>query len=694
MKNTRAKANHTEVDIAERVETLRKMLHEHNYRYHVLDNPSIPDAEYDKLFQELMSLEAEYPALQRLDSPTLRVGATPLKLFPEVKHTLPMLSLDNAFSEQSVRDFDTRIRERLEAADLKLADDLAYTCEPKIDGLAVSLLYENGIFVQGATRGDGTTGEQITENLRTVSAIPLALRQTKEGKPFPALLEVRGEVYMSKAAFVALNQAAEKKGEKVFANPRNAAAGSIRQLNSQITAERALGFFAYALARPEIKVTTHSQHLNQLKEWGFPISPEVRVVKGVAGCLEYYAGMQTKRAELPYEIDGVVYKVDSLDLQEKLGFVSRAPRWAIAHKFPAEEMLTEVLDVEFQVGRTGALTPVARLKPVLVGGVTVSNATLHNMDEIKRKDIRVHDVVVVRRAGDVIPEVVSVINDQRPLHAKPVSLPKRCPVCGSDIEKLEGEAIARCTGGLGCVAQSIESIRHFASRRAMNIEGLGDKIVTLLVDVGLVTSVADLYDLKLEDLSSLERMGEKSATNLIQAIQKSKNTTFSKFLYALGIREVGETTARSLSTHFDDCKSIQKASEQSLQEIPDIGPVVAAHIHTFFKQAHNLEVIQRLLKAGITWAHNAPKKTTASKKLLGKTFVLTGTLNTLTREDAKEKLLALGATVSESVSKKTSFVVVGDNQGSKLTKAESLGVSIITETELLKLFQDLGLVLG
>lgn len=670
-----------------RIETLKKALNEHNYRYYVLDSPTIPDSEYDKLFRELLALEKEHPELQSLDSPTLRVGARPLKLFPEVVHAVPMLSLDNAFSEQVVRDFDTRIRERLKTTGFKDADEIAYTCEPKIDGLAVSLLYENGIFVQGATRGDGTTGEQITENLRTVSAIPLVLRQTTKGEAIPKLLEVRGEVYMPKSAFLALNKAAEEKGEKVFANPRNAAAGSIRQLNSQITAGRALGFFAYALARPALQEKTHSQNLYQLQDWGFPISPEVRVVTGINECLEYFSDMQLKRNGLPYEIDGVVYKVDSLNLQEKLGFISRAPRWAVAHKFPAEEMLTEVLDIEFQVGRTGALTPVARLKPVLVGGVTVSNATLHNMDEIQRKDIRIHDIVIVRRAGDVIPEVVSVIGEARPLQAQSVSLPKHCPICGSDVEKLEGEAIARCTGGLGCVAQSKESIRHFASRRAMNIEGLGDKIVTLLVDVGLVKSVADLYDLNVEDIASLERMGEKSATNLIQAIQKSKKTTFNKFLYALGIREVGETTARSLSTHFNDCKAIQTVSEENLQEIPDIGPVVAAHIHTFFKQTHNLEVIQRLLKAGIIWPQTMHKKLTETKRFLGKTFVLTGTLNALTREEAKEKLIELGATVSDSVSKKTSYVVVGDNAGAKLTKAQGLGIPILTETELLALLK-------
>ncbi len=676
-------------EIASQINALRLALHEHNYRYYVLDNPSIPDAEYDKLFHELLSLETKNPDLQSMDSPTMRVGAPPLKLFAEVQHTIPMLSLDNAFTEQSVYDFDVRIRERLQAEGIPTQYEnlLRYSCEPKLDGLAVSLLYEDGIFVQGATRGDGSVGEQITENLRTVSAIPLKLRVS--GLKW---LEVRGEVFMPKAAFLALNQEAEAKGEKLFANPRNAAAGSLRQLNSQITAKRSLSFFAYSLARCEDESAksmgkTHTQNLEKLREWGFPISPEVMCVQGIENCLAYYAAVQAKRGQLPYEIDGVVYKVDSIDLQQKLGFVSRAPRWAIAHKFPAEEMLTEVLDIEFQVGRTGALTPVSRLKPVFVGGVTVSNATLHNMDEVERKDIRIHDTVIVRRAGDVIPEVVSVILDQRPKHTRRIKLPSHCPVCGSDIEKLEGEAIARCTGGLGCAAQCKESIRHFASRRAMNIEGLGDKIVNALVDVGWVKSVADLYDLKAEDLAQLERMGEKSAEKLVGAIQKSKSTTFAKFLYALGIREVGEATALSLSLHFSDCDTIENTSEESLQQIQDIGPVVAAHIHTFFKQPHNLEVIERLLKIGITWPLLVKEKINTDSPVFGKTFVLTGTLSTLSREDAKERLITLGAKLSESVSKKTNYVVVGDAPGSKKVKAETLGVPILEEEAFLKLIQ-------
>lgn len=676
---------------ATRVEELRRALHEHNYHYYVLDNPIIPDSEYDKLFQELLALEAQYPTLQRLDSPTLRVGAPPLKLFPQVIHTIPMLSLDNAFNEQAVQEFDIRVRDRLQAAGVDLAQ-IVYSCEPKLDGLAVSLIYEDGVFVQGATRGDGAQGEQITENLRTVSTIPLVLRSaaSQKGETFPRRLEVRGEVFMPKSAFLALNKQAEAKGEKQFANPRNAAAGSLRQLNSQITAKRSLGFFAYSLAYVEPANAevgkTHSQQLDQLIQWGFPVSSEVRVVEGVLGCLAYYTNMQEKRVRLPYEIDGVVYKVDSLALQEILGFVSRAPRWAIAHKFPAEEMLTEILDVEFQVGRTGALTPVARLKPVLVGGVTVSNATLHNMDEVQRKDIRIHDIVVVRRAGDVIPAVVSVIIDQRPHDALPVQLPAHCPVCGSDVEKREGEAIARCTGGLGCAAQCKESIGHFASRRAMYIDGLGDKLINVLVDAGLVKSVADLYTLTIPDISELERMGQKSAEKVIEAIQKSKKTTFAKFLYALGIREVGEATALSLSRHFKDCDAIRHASIEALQEIPDIGPIVAVHIHTFFKQTHNLEVIQRLLEEGIAWPIEVLKATHAEHAdITGKTFVLTGTLTTLSREEAKERLIALGGKISESVSKKTDYVVVGESPGSKRAKAETLGVPILEETAFLSL---------
>jgi DNA ligase (NAD+) len=666
--------------ILKHAKALRAELNAHNYRYHVLNSPTIPDTEYDHLFQELQQLEFQHPELKTIDSPTQRVGAPPLKNFPEVQHLVPMLSLDNAFSEEAVREFDKRIHDRL-----KLALDIQYICEPKLDGLAVTLLYENGVFVTGATRGDGVTGEQITENLRTISVIPLEL----QGKNFPAFLEVRGEVFMPKAGFEALNKNALKKGEKQFVNPRNAAAGSLRQLDSQITAKRPLNFFAYALARVEgwdKELETQSESLSQLKHWGFPICPENRVVKDISSCLAFYQVLMERRHALPYQIDGIVYKVDNLALQRQLGFISRAPRFAIAHKFPAEEAITELLDVEFQVGRTGTLTPVARLKPVFVGGVTVSNATLHNMDEIERKDIRIHDTVILRRAGDVIPEVAASVLERRPHNAKHIVLPAHCPVCGSDVIREDGEAAARCMGGLGCSAQQKERILHFAARRAMNIDGLGLKIVDQLVDVGLVKTVVDIYKLKIDVLSTLEHMGLKSAENLIESINKSKQTTLSRFLFALGIREVGETTAQVLANHFPDLEAIMIADEETLQAVPDIGPVVAAHIMIFFRQADNLNVIQELRTSGVHW----PAKTTvaAAEPLKDKIFVLTGTLASLSREDGKERLQALGAKVTDSVSKKTDYVVAGTSPGSKLAKAESLGVQILDEDQFLAMIKD------
>lgn len=664
-----------------RAKALRSELNEHNYRYYVLDAPTVPDAAYDILFQELQQLELQYPALKTMDSPTQRVGAPPRKDFPEVTHVVPMLSLDNAFSEESVQDFDKRIHARL-----KTEGVIQYTCEPKLDGLAVTLLYENGIFVMGATRGDGVSGEQITENLRTISAIPLKLQGTK----IPLLLEVRGEVFMPTAGFETLNKNAIAKGEKQFANPRNAAAGSLRQLDSQITAKRPLNFFAYAIARVEgldQEFESQSESLNQLHQWGFPICPENQVAQGVWGCLAFYHVLMERRHSLPYQIDGIVYKVDNLDLQRQLGFVSRAPRFAIAHKFPAEEAITELLDVDFQVGRTGALTPVARLKPVFVGGVTISNATLHNMDEIERKNICIHDIVIVRRAGDVIPEVASSIIERRPSHAKQIALPTQCPVCGSDVIREAGEAAARCMGGLGCSAQQKEAILHFSARRAMNIDGLGSKIVDQLVDVGLVKTVADIYKLNIDVLSQLERMGLKSAENLIESINKSKKTTFPRFLFALGIREVGETTAQVLASHFPDLEAIRVADEVVLQAVPDIGPVVAAHIVMFFRQPDNLEVIQQLCASGVYWP--APtRKSIAEQPLKDQTFVLTGTLTSLSREHAKERLQALGAKISESVSKKTNYVVVGESPGSKLAKAESLGVKILDEDQFLAILNE------
>jgi DNA ligase (NAD+) len=668
--------------IQERVSILRKAIHEHNYRYHVLDNPIISDAEYDHLFQELRSLEKQYPELMTLDSPTLRVGAAPVKDFPEIKHTVPMLSLDNAFSEQDVQDFEERIKDRLKAE-----GELSFTCEPKLDGLAVTLIYEKGLLRIGATRGDGSVGEGITENIRTISTIPLKL----EGPDIPPLLEVRGEVFMPKAAFHALNLEAEQKGEKKFANPRNAAAGSVRQLDSAITAKRRLNFFAYGLAqveglkRPPFK--SHSETLNQLKEWGFPICPENKVVTGIKQCLAFYKKLQSKRANLPYEIDGVVYKIDCFVLQERLGFVSRAPRWAIAHKFPAEEASTTVLEIEFQVGRTGILTPVARLKPVFVGGATVSNATLHNMDEVVRKDVRIGDVVIIRRAGDVIPEVVSVVLEARTSHTEKVQILKYCPVCGSEVIREEGEAAFRCVGGLFCLAQRKEAIRHFASRRAMDIDGLGEKLVDQLVETNYVTHVAELYQLTEERLSSLERMGKKSAANLIAAIEKSKKTTYNRFLYALGIREVGEATALALTLHFQELAALRSANIDELQAVPDIGPVVAGHIFHFFREKHNITVINKLLESGIFWEKTEKANGLSVSKLAGLHFVLTGTLKSISRLEAKDTLIALGAKVSESVSKNTDYVVVGRDAGTKLKKAVALNIPVLEEEAFLKLLK-------
>lgn len=663
-------------EVRRRVEQLREEINRHNYLYYVLDRPEIPDAEYDRLVRELETLEERHPELITPDSPTQRVGAKPLKKFGEVKHDIPMLSLANAFSEQEVLDFDRRVRERLHI------DDIEYSAEPKLDGLAVSLLYENGLFTRGATRGDGMTGEDVTQNIRTISAVPLRLY----GKGYPKLLEVRGEVYLSKQAFAEINTKALAQGEKVFVNPRNAAAGSLRQLDPRITASRPLAFFCYGVGKVEGGAVSEqlSGILARLREWGLPVPHEQRVVQGVQGCLDYYRDLAARRHRLPFEIDGVVYKVNSLAQQEQLGFVSRAPRWAVAHKFPAQEELTEVLGIDAQVGRTGALTPVARLKPVFVGGVTVTNATLHNQDEIDRKDIRVGDTVIVRRAGDVIPEVVSVIKERRPTGTRPYHLPKHCPVCGADVVRAEGEAIARCSGGLFCPAQRKEAILHFASRRAMDIEGLGDKLVDQLVERKLIENPADLYTLTPQQLAELERMGEKSAANAHAALQHSKQTTLPRFLYALGIREVGEATALALAHHFGDLDAIMHADAETLQDVSDVGPVVAAHVEAFFHQRHNREVIAKLRAAGLRWPTIKPDHR-ARKPLQGKTFVLTGTLETMAREEAKEKLQALGAKVSGSVSSKTDYVVAGADPGSKLDKANQLGIAVLDEQALLKL---------
>lgn len=649
------------------IATLREQIDEHNYRYHVLDDPLISDAEYDKLFLKLKNLETEYPELITPDSPTQRVGAAPLKAFTQVKHDLPMLSLENAFAEEDVLAFDQRIHERL-----KITTPIEYCCEPKLDGIAISIRYEHGILTRAATRGDGETGEDVTENIKTISMIPLRLR----GKHHPSILDVRGEVFMSKKGFEKLNTHAEKMGEKIFANPRNAAAGSIRQLDPRITASRPLEIYCYGIG----VVTDYtlpdklSDILALLSTWGLRTSPLIKVMQGAEGCLDYYRKMAEKRPKLPFEIDGVVYKVNRIDLQNQLGFVSRAPRFAIAHKFPAEEAQTVIEAVEFQVGRTGAITPVARLKPVHVHGVTVSNATLHNMDEVERKDIHIGDTVIVRRAGDVIPEVVSVVKHKRTHAVKKIKLPKDCPVCHSAIEQIEGEAVARCTGGLICAAQRKESIKHFAARRAMDIEGLGDKLVEQLVDTNLITNVADIYVLTEAQLEDLERMGKKSAQNLLEQIEKSKATTFARFLYALGIREVGEATAKQLALYFKNLPALQSATEEQLQGVPDVGPVVAMHIAHFFQESHNRDVIKKLLKEGVHWEDVQESK---NVPLLGKTFVITGTLSDMSRDIAKERLEKLGAKVAGSVSAKTSYVVVGADPGSKYTKAKELGVEII-----------------
>lgn len=661
----------------ERVGQLRKLITEHNHRYYVLDEPNVPDAEYDRLFRELQALEIEHPHLASATSPTRRVGSAVETSFAEITHRIPMLSLDNAFSADELRDFDRRVRERLSSAD----SAIEYVCEPKLDGLAVSLHYEMGELVRAATRGDGYTGEDITANIRTIASVPLTLR----GADFPDTVEVRGEVYMPRAGFDKLNKRLAARGEKTFVNPRNAAAGSLRQKKSSVTAKRPLEMCAYSLAVIDESTLppTHWESLQQVSAWGFRINPEMSSACGVEQCLDAYEALMAKRDSLPYEIDGIVFKVNRLELQQRLGFVSRAPRWAIAQKFPAQEELTVVEDVEFQVGRTGAVTPVARLKPVFVGGVTVSNATLHNMDEVRRLDLHIGDTVFIRRAGDVIPKVVKVVFEERPANAKVVPFPALCPVCGSDVVQIEGEVIARCSGGLFCPAQRKEAIRHYASRKALDIEGLGDKWVDILVDSEKLATVADLYRLRKTDLTGLERMGDKSAGNLIAAIDKSRNPLLWRFLYALGIREVGEATAKGLAGHFGSLEAIAKATEEELQTVPDVGPIVAGHVRSFFEQTHNHDILQNLKQAGVVWQTQAI--TAKSMPLSGQTWVLTGTLEQMTRDQAKQQLEALGAKVAGSVSKKTSCVVAGEAAGSKLTKAQELGLTILNEQGLIDL---------
>ncbi|WP_426712815.1 NAD-dependent DNA ligase LigA [Cronobacter muytjensii] len=666
--------------IEEKLTQLRTTLRHHEFLYHVMDAPEVPDAEYDRLMRELRALEEAHPELVTPDSPTQRVGAAPLTEFSQVRHEVPMLSLDNVFDEASFLAFNKRVQDRL-----KSTDALVYCCELKLDGLAVSLLYENGLLVRAATRGDGTTGEDITLNVRTIRAIPLKLR----GDNIPARLEVRGEVFLPQAGFEKINEEARRTGGKVFANPRNAAAGSLRQLDPRVTAKRPLTFFCYGVGLLEggELPRSHMGRLQQFKAWGLPVSDRIRLVETPEEVLAFYHQVEADRPTLGFDIDGVVIKVDSLDLQEQLGFVARAPRWAVAFKFPAQEQMTTVREVEFQVGRTGAITPVARLEPVQVAGVLVSNATLHNADEIARLGLRIGDKVVIRRAGDVIPQVVNVVLSERPDETRPVVFPAQCPVCGSDVERVEGEAVTRCTGGLICGAQRKEALKHFVSRRAMDVEGMGDKIIDQLVEKEYVHTPADLFRLTAGKLTGLERMGPKSAQNLVNALEKAKETTFARFLYALGIREVGEATAAGLAAHFGTLEALINATIDDLQKVPDVGIVVATHVFNFFEEESNRAVIRDLTEeVGIQWpAPQVVKAEEIDSPFAGKTVVLTGTLSQMSRDDAKARLAALGAKVSGSVSKKTDLLIAGEAAGSKLAKAQELGIEVIDEAEMLRL---------
>ncbi|WP_319536431.1 NAD-dependent DNA ligase LigA [uncultured Vibrio sp.] len=664
--------------VLQRLEELKESLHYHAVRYYVEDNPEIPDAEYDRLMRELLDIEAQHPDLVTVDSPSQRVGGTPLSEFSQVTHEVPMLSLDNAFDDSELDSFHKRAQDRVGSQSVK-----QYCCEPKLDGLAVSLLYENGVLVQAATRGDGATGENITENVRTIKAIPLKLR----GSDWPERLEVRGEVFMPKAGFEKLNELARQKGDKVFVNPRNAAAGSLRQLDSRVTASRPLSFYAYSVGvvQGAELASSHYERFLQIKSWGLPMCPETKRVDSMSEVKAYYQDILQRRDALPYEIDGVVIKIDDIAIQERLGFVARAPRWAIAYKFPAQEEITTLNDVEFQVGRTGAITPVAKLEPIFVGGVTVSNATLHNADEIERLQVKIGDQVVIRRAGDVIPQVVSVIRERRPEDARDILFPSSCPVCGSHVERIEGEAVTRCTGGLVCQAQRKQALKHFVSRKALDVDGLGDKVIEQLVEREMVETPADLFKLSAGVLTVLERMGPKSAQNIVKALDKSKLTTLPRFLYSLGIREVGEATAANLAQHFKTLEAIQVATEEQLIEVQDIGVIVAQHITTFFGEEQNQAVVEDLLEQGIHWPEISAPEEGVELPLEGKTVVLTGTLSQLGRSEAKEALQSMGAKVTGSVSKKTDILFAGENAGSKLAKAQELGIEIKTEQDLLDL---------
>ena len=675
----------------ERIKALRAELDLHAHRYYVLDEPSIPDAEYDRLFRELQALEAANPELQRPDSPTQRIGGKPLDQFASVRHRIPMLSIRTETDTEAsgAKNFDSRVRKEL---GLKESDPpVEYVAELKFDGLAMSLRYEHGVLVQAATRGDGEVGEDVTQNIRTIRQIPLRLPADA-----PAVMEVRGEVYMRRDEFEALNErqrekiAQGAKGEKTFVNPRNAAAGGVRQLDPAIAANRRLSFFAYGvgeitpLEEGGPAFATHFELLQTLKSWCFPVAAQTQLAQGATELIAFHQTIGQQRDQLPYDIDGVVYKVNSLALQRRMGFVSREPRWAVAHKYPAQEQLTTVLSIDIQVGRTGKLTPVAKLAPVFVGGVTVTNATLHNEDEARRKDVRVGDTVIVRRAGDVIPEVVSVLLERRVPDAPQFTMPRQCPVCGSDAVREEGEADYRCTGGLFCAAQRKEAILHFAHKRAVEIEGLGDKLVEQLVDAGVIRTLPDLYKLGFTSLASLDRMAEKSANNLVAALEKSKHTTLPRFVFGLGIRHVGEATAKALARHFGQIDRIMDASEEALLEVADVGPIVAKSIRTFFDQPHNREVVEQLRACGVTWEEGEPAFV-APKPLSGKTFVITGTLPGLGRDEAKDRIESAGGKVAGSVSKKTDYVVAGAEAGSKLVKAQALGVAVIDEAALLAL---------
>ncbi|KJG25892.1 NAD-dependent DNA ligase LigA [Photobacterium angustum] len=666
------------IDLQQQLLTLRQQLDYHGHRYYVEDNPEIPDAEYDRMMQQLLKIEAEHPEWVTVDSPSQRVGGAALEGFTQVKHEIAMLSLDNAFNDDDLRAFQKRLQDRLRSG-----ATLSYCCEPKLDGLAVSLMYENGVLVQAATRGDGATGENITHNVRTIRAIPLKL----QGDDWPERLEVRGEVFMPKKGFEELNAKALKKGDKAFANPRNAAAGSLRQLDPKITATRPLSFYAYAVGVVEGRELADTQYerLCQLKAWGLPMCSEIRKVDSIEEVIAYHQSIGEKRQSLGYEIDGVVIKVDDVDTQQQLGFVARAPRWAIAYKFPAQEEMTTLNNVEFQVGRTGAITPVAKLEPVFVGGVTVSNATLHNADEVARLGVMIGDTVIIRRAGDVIPQIASVVESRRPENAQAIVFPTECPVCQSKVERIEGEAVARCTGGLFCQAQRKEALKHFVSRKALDVDGCGEKVIEQLVDREMVTTPADLFKFSAGEVTVLERMGPKSAQKLVDALNVSKWTTLPRFIYSLGIREVGEATAANLANYFETLESISQATQEQLIEVPDVGGIVAAHIFNFFREEHNMLVVKELQEVGIHWPEIEKRDEDVELPLDGKVVVLTGSLSQLTRSDAKAALQKLGAKVTGSVSKKTDLLVAGEAAGSKLTKAQELGIEIWDEQKLVDL---------